>query len=135
MKKKSERELGLGLRVGIGMHLSCWSCAYDCDSCHVRGRRNQSAPAACRSCTQPLLCTGLHSVARDTEPRKTCPGVRGLCSSAVMKREFVQPCARQNSEFTEGSLGTFLHSQKCDDTYTTSFDHYLLFHRVLFCMS
>ena len=27
--------------------------------------------------------------------------MRGICNSAIMKREFVQPCAGQNSEFTE----------------------------------
>ena len=82
------------------MGLSCWSCAYDRDSCHVSGRGNQSAPAACRSCTQPLLRTGPAFSGAHTEPRKTCPRVRGFCSSAVMKHEFVQPRARQNSEFT-----------------------------------
>ena len=52
----------------------------------------------------PLSRTGLHSVrAHHTEPRKTCSRVRGICNSAIMKREFVQPCARQNSEFTDAS--------------------------------
>ena len=60
-ERERERERGnwdwdLGSRVG--MHLSCWSCAYDCDSCHVSGRGDQSRPTVCRSCTQPLLRTG-----------------------------------------------------------------------------
>ena len=61
---------------------------------------NQRPSREIRSGT-PLLRTGLHSVrAHHTEPRKTCSRVRGIHSSAVMKHEFVQPCARQNSEFT-----------------------------------
>ena len=60
---------------------------------------NQRPP---RADLAPSLCCarGLHSVARNTAPRKTCFRVQGFCSSAVMKREFVQPRARQNSEFT-----------------------------------
>ena len=61
---------------------------------------NQRPSREVRSST-PLLRTGLHSVrGHDTEPRKTCSRVRGICNSAIMKREFVQPCAGQNSEFT-----------------------------------
>ena len=61
---------------------------------------NQRPSREVRSST-PLLRTGLHSVrAHHTEPRKTCSRVRGICNSAIMKREFVQPCAGQNSEFT-----------------------------------
>ena len=49
----------------------------------------------------PCCARGLHSVrGHHTEPRKTCSRVRGFCNSAIMKREFVQPCAGQNSEFT-----------------------------------
>ena len=61
---------------------------------------NQGPP---RADLAPSLCCarGLHSVcAHHTEPRKTCSRVRGFCNSAIMKREFVQPCAGQNSEFT-----------------------------------
>ena len=61
MKKKGERT-GTGIwgrEVGKGGGgLSCWPRAYDCDSCHVSGCGNQSAPTAYRSCTQPLLRTG-----------------------------------------------------------------------------
>ena len=61
---------------------------------------NQRPSREVRSST-PLLRTGLHSVrAHHTEPRKTCSRVRGICNSAIMRREFVQPCAGQNSEFT-----------------------------------
>ena len=61
---------------------------------------NQRPSREVRSSTL-LLRTGLHSVrGHDTEPRKTCSRVRGICNSAIMKREFVQPCAGQNSEFT-----------------------------------
>ena len=61
---------------------------------------NQRPSREVRSST-PLLRTGQHSVrGHDTEPRKTCSRVRGICNSAIMKREFVQPCAGQNSEFT-----------------------------------
>ena len=62
---------------------------------------NQRPSREIRSST-PLLRTGLHSVrGHHTEPRKTCSRVRGICNSAIMKREFVQPCAGQNSEFTQ----------------------------------
>ena len=61
---------------------------------------NQRPSREVRSST-PLLRTGLHSVrGHHTEPRKTCSRVRGFCNSAIMKREFVQLCAGQNSEFT-----------------------------------
>ena len=60
---------------------------------------NQHPPGADLA-PSPCCARGLHSVARDTEPRKTCPRVRRICNSAIMKREFVQPCARPNSEFT-----------------------------------
>ena len=57
MKKKRERRQEQR-QEGEEKRLGCWLCAYDCDSCHVSGCRNQSAPTACRSCTQPLLRTG-----------------------------------------------------------------------------
>ena len=61
---------------------------------------NQRPSREIRSST-PLLRTGLHTEhAHHTEPRKTCSRVRGICNSAIMKHEFVQPCAGQNSEFT-----------------------------------
>ena len=111
MKKKrardQERSWGkaLGSR-GCRGDLSCWSCASDRDSCHVSSRGNQSAPAACRSCTQPLLRTGPALSDAHIEPKKTCSRVRGFCSSAVMKREFVQPRARQNSPWAKSEKVT-----------------------------
>ena len=103
--KKRGRETGTGIwDLGSRVGLSCWSCAYDRDSCLVSSRGKQSAPAVCRSCTQPLLRTGPALSDVHTEPRKTCSRVRGFCSSAVMKREFVQPHARQNSEFTDETV-------------------------------
>ena len=55
-------------------------------------RSDLERPCCARACTQGV---------RHTEPRKTCSRVRGICNSAIMKREFVQPCAGQNSEFTQ----------------------------------
>ena len=67
---------------------------------------NQRPSREVRSSTL-LLRTGLHSVrGHDTEPRKTCSRVRGICNSAIRKREFVQPCAGQNSEFTDTTAPT-----------------------------
>ena len=64
---------------------------------------NQRPPRADLA-PSPCCARGLHSVrAHHTEPRKTCSRVRGICNSAIMKREFLQPCARQNSEFTHAS--------------------------------
>ena len=61
---------------------------------------NQRPPRADLA-PSPCCARGLHSVrGHHTEPRKTCSRVRGFCNSAIMKREFVQPCAGQNSEFT-----------------------------------
>ena len=72
---------------------------------------NQRPSREVRSST-PLLRTGLHSVrGHDTEPRKTCSRVRGICNSAIMKREFVQPCAGQNSEFTMSNM-TFRYAEE-----------------------
>ena len=99
-RNRAREELGLESWVkGWRGGLSCWSCAYDCDSCHISSRRNQSAPAACRSCTQPLLRTGPALSDAHTEPKKTCSRLRGFCRSAVMKREFVQPRAPGKQRF------------------------------------
>ena len=90
MQDSKRRERGLGgpalMSVAAAMSLAAGT--------------NQRSSREIRS-GMPLLRTGLHSVrAHHIEPRKTCSRVRGICRSAVMKREFVQPCARQNSEFT-----------------------------------
>ena len=88
-------------RAGTG-----WSCAYDrgmAVATSLAAETNQRPSREVRSST-PLLRTGLHSVrAHHTEPRKTCSRVGGICNSAIMKRGFVQPCAGQNSEFTQTS--------------------------------
>ena len=79
-RRREGEKLGMGSgiwgsRVGVG--LGCWSSAYDRDSCHVSGRGNQSAPAACISCTQPLLRMGLHAVTHTLSPGKRVPGCEG----------------------------------------------------------
>ena len=76
---------------------------------------NQRPSREVRSST-PLLRTGLHSVhGHDTEPRKTCSRVGGICNSAIMKREFVQPCAGQNSEFTYHTWNSVLLAANLED--------------------
>ena len=118
--KKRGRETGTGTwDLGSRVGLSCWSCAYDRDSCHVSGRGNQSAPTACRSCTQPLLRTGPALSDAHTEPRKTCSWLQGFCNSAVRKREFVQPRPRQNSKFTDETV----FKRRCLPTNGSQFEN------------
>ena len=100
-KKKREREnwdwdLGSRGRQGVaGPALMTVTAATS-----AAARTNQRPPRADLA-PSPCCARGLHSVrAHHTEPRKTCSRVRGICNSAIMKREFVQPCAGQNSEFT-----------------------------------
>ena len=102
MKKKREREnwdwdLGSRGRQGVaGPALMTVTAATS-----AAAGTNQRPPRADLA-PSPYCARGLHSVrAHHTEPRKTCSRVRGICNSAIMKREFVQPCAGQNSEFTQ----------------------------------
>ena len=63
-RRERERELGLGSGVK-GWGLSCWSCAYDRDSCHVSGCgqsfRHQSTSCA-KNHTKPVLCSDISIV-------------------------------------------------------------------------
>ena len=97
MKKKREKAREEARERGMGGHALMTVAA----ATSLAAETNQRPSREVRTST-PLLRTGLHSVrGHDTEPRKTCSRVRGICNSAIMKREFVQPCAGQNSEFTQ----------------------------------
>ena len=98
MKKKRERELGWCQGVGKGVAGPALMTVTAATS--AAAGTNQRPPRADLA-PSPCCARGLHSVhGHHTEPRKTCSRVRGFCNSAIMKREFVQPCAGQNSEFT-----------------------------------
>ena len=130
MRRRERERAGTGIwGQGVGKGVSCWSCAYDHDSCHVSGCGNQSPRADLAP--SPCCAPGLHSVrGHHTEPRKTCSRVWGFCNSAIMKREFVQPCAGQNSEFTFAQPWTLTQlsrtlntsiKQRLEDTTTLHF--------------
>ena len=104
MKKKREREkTGTGFwgqGVGKGWTELLAPLMIVTAATSAAAGTNQHPPRADLA-PSPCCARGLHSVrGHHTEPRKTCSRVRGFCNSAIMKREFVQPCAGQNSEFT-----------------------------------
>ena len=100
-RRRRERDLELGFWSRVGMHLSCWSCAYGCDSCHVSGHGNQSAPAACRSCTQPLLRTGpALSGAQHCAQKNVFPGARVLQLCCNEARVCATACQAKQRVYT-----------------------------------
>ena len=112
--------------------------------------------ASCAATTQSVAALRwMHEKASVDDPtshptvKQLCQALRRLHSRPIHRKPPLSPlqfkevisCLACDSAPPGGSPDSddfcprLLHSQKCDDTYTTSFGHFLLFLRGSFCMS